>query len=286
MKFRKLKVGFMRLRLKRCNFYDGVFFSNDIVRKKVEKSVAEWMTYLKDYKEIEIKKFRDLFIKLNDEVTFPIKIKESYGEKLDIKFTDVQGNKYYMSKRNIVSYSDVNKYLIGKRSTGTESFDEEIYYKINQNASIDILKENITKINQDENSSESKCELCYTDDENVKEITLYSYSDSTKIEVKYVMKHDRKVDELVIKYLLVDVAAKWYSYNVLPIFKWMLETTGSLSISITSEIDEDVFSEIEVSNGIVQKYTFTKVIDEGEMHIIKKIFAKTLDEFFNENKTN
>ena len=41
-----------------------------------------------------------------------------------------------------------------------------------------------------------------------------------------------------------------------------------------SDFYEDIIFENKVvsENGIVQKYTVTKIINEGEMHIIKKIF--------------
>lgn len=277
MKFRKLKVGFMRLKLKKHNFYDSVYFSNDTVREDVEKSVAEWMIYLKHYKKIEIKKFRYLFIKLEDEVIFPIKIKESYGKKIDIRFTDANGNKYYMSKRNINSYTNVNKYLIGKRNILKDPLNEENYYEVTKNTDIRMLKQVISKINQDgTNDDMMNCKIYYNE-ENSREITLSSFG--TEINIKYQMEQDSDVSKSIVKFLLDDVATKWYYYDVLPIFKWMLQKTKSLSMNITAKIDEEVLSEIEIVNGIVQKYTITRVINEGEMHIIKKIFAKELDEF-------
>lgn len=282
MKFRKLKVGFMRLKLKKHNFYDSVYFSNDTVREDVEKSVAEWMIYLKHYKKIEIKKFRDLFIKLEEEVIFPIKIKESYGKKIDIRFTDANGNKYYMSKRNINSYTNVNKYLIGKRNILKDPLNEENYYEVTKNTDIRMLKQVISKINQDgTNDDMMNCKIYYNE-ENSREITLSSFG--TEINIKYQMEQDSDVSKSIVKFLLDDVATKWYYYDVLPIFKWMLQKTKSLSMNITAKIDEEVLSEIEIVNGIVQKYTITRVINEGEMHIIKKIFAKELDEFLLEKK--
>ena len=57
-----------------------------------------------------------------------------------------------------------------------------------------------------------------------------------------------------------------------------------ISISIVAEVEKEIVSEIDVVNGIVQKYTVTKIINEGEMHIIKKLFAKELNKFLAERE--
>lgn len=54
------------------------------------------------------------------------------------------------------------------------------------------------------------------------------------------------------------------------------------SLHIIAEIDKDVYSEIQMGNNIVQTYTVAQVISENEIHVIKKIFAKNIDEFLKE----
>ncbi len=281
-KFRKLKILLMRRRLERSGFYEDIFFNNDTVKEMVEKKVAEWVFYLKEHKKIEIKKFKDFFMKF-EEIVFPINIQECYGRKIDIKLTDNQGNEYYMSKRKIIDYFDMNKYFIGKRDTSTELLDREICYEITENATIKILSENFIKLNEDGTNSDITCKLCFYDEDS-EEITLYSGSLNGEIKIKYLLKHNDEISKSIIKYCLEDVATKWYYYDVLPILEWMLQKTESLSMNITAKIDDEVFSEIEVVNGIIQKYTTTCVINEGEMHIIKKIFAKELKEFLTKKK--
>ena len=77
----------------------------------------------------------------------------------------------------------------------------------------------------------------------------------------------------------------WYYYNVYPILKWITKILEeNTSISIKAEVEKEVYSEIEVVDAVVHKYTRTEIVNEGEMHIIKVIFAKNLSEFLEENK--
>ena len=74
------------------------------------------------------------------------------------------------------------------------------------------------------------------------------------------------------------------NFIVLPVLEWILPNLGEKpSISIIAEVNSEVSAEIEVVEGIVQKYTRTEIISEAEMYIIKVIFAKDLKEFIEEN---
>ena len=91
---------------------------------------------------------------------------------------------------------------------------------------------------------------------------------------------------MVMNYLFESNESKWYYYDVFPILKWMVMAISDerISISIVAEVEKEIVSEIDVVNGIVQKYTVTKIINEGEMHIIKKLFAKELNKFLAERE--
>ena len=283
MKFRNLEISFMRMKLKRCNFYEDVFFVNDVLEKKAKSTLAEWMTNLPKYEQKEIKKFKEL-LKVQDEIVFPIKIKNAYGNNIDFKFVDAKENKYYISSRNVYTCYDMLTYTIGKRECSIEPLiDKGIHYKICNDKSIKPIGITITQLDEDGENSDIVGYLHYNYDEGTEEFTLYSKELNGKIKIKYPIRND-DFYRSIFKFLLDSNETKWHYYNVLPIVQWIIETIKdkSLSMSVIAEINAEIFSEIEVVNGFVQKYTTTKIIDGGEMHIIKKIFVKTLDEVLSE----
>lgn len=70
MKSRELKVNLLRKTLEKSGFYEDIIFENKFVSEKVKKIVAKWMFNLQEFRDIEVKKFRDLFKEL-DEIVFP-----------------------------------------------------------------------------------------------------------------------------------------------------------------------------------------------------------------------
>lgn len=62
----------------------------------------------------------------------------------------------------------------------------------------------------------------------------------------------------------------------------MYISTEKVSLSIIAEVEGNVCSEVSIINGIVQKYTKTEIISEGEVRTEKTIFAKDLEEFLAE----
>ena len=70
MKSRDLKVELLRRVLEKSGFYEDIIFENKFVSEKVKKIVAKWMFNLQEFRNIEVKKFRDLFKEL-DEIVFP-----------------------------------------------------------------------------------------------------------------------------------------------------------------------------------------------------------------------
>lgn len=282
MKFREAKVRLLRKELEKSKFYEDIIFANELVSEKVKNIVAEWIFDLQEYKDIEINKFKDLFNEL-DEVVFPIKIKECYGMNLYIKFLDAEGNEYYMSKY-LYDYYSISQYMIGRRNSSLEPLvDREFYYQIYEDKTIKLIKTCALQLNQDGKNKDIIVYFCYNHDENTTEAILQSYSSENIIRIKYPTMSD-EFDKMVLKFFF-DNESKWYYYDVFPILKWIVTARSkeNLSISVVAEVEKEIFSEIEVVNGVVQKYTVTKIINEGEMHIIKKLFAKEVTEFLAQN---
>lgn len=286
MKSRELKVNLLRKTLEKSGFYEDIIFADEFVSEKIKNIVTEWIFNLQEFRNIEVKKFRDLFKEL-DEIVFPIIINESYGScSLNIEFIDVQGNKYYMSKINLYDYHDMQTYIIGRRNSSLEPLvDREFHYQINEDKTIILIGTCILQLNQDGTNKDAVVNFSYDYDERTTQVTLRSYASSNKIKIKYPTVN-AEFDKMVMNYLFESNKSKWYYYDVFPILKWMVMAISDerISISIVAEVEKEIVSEIDVVNGIVQKYTVTKIINEGEMHIIKKLFAKELNKFLAERE--
>lgn len=285
MNFRKLRMALLRIRLDKSDFYEDIIFEKKLVNEDVKRIVAEWMTNLQNYKQIRVEKFKDLFNEL-DEIIFPIKIKESYSYRcLEIEFLDNEGKEYYMSKRNLYNYYDIETYIIGRKNSLLEPLvDRDFHYKISEDKTIILTETGAMRLKQDGTDDDIVVEFCYDSEKHTTEAKLKSYVSTNKIKIKYPTMSD-EFDKMVLVFLFDSNETKWYYYNVFPILKWIAETISDekVSISITAEIEGEICSEIDVVNGIVQKYTTTEIKNEGELHIIKKIFAKDLKIFLTEN---
>lgn len=283
MKFRKLGMTLLRRKIKKSDFYEDIIFGDKIARKKVKrikKIIMTWMAYEK----IKVEKFKDLLNGL-DEIVFPIRITESYGYlTLDIRFLDDEGKEYYMFKRDLYNYEE-NYYIIGRRNSPLEPLiDRNFYYKISEDKTIILTETSAMRLKQDGTNDDIVVDFCYNHTEHTTEAKLHSYEQKRKIKIKYPTMSN-EFDKSVLKFLFDSNETTLYYYNVFPILKWIktLISDEKVSICITSEIEGEISSQIDVVNGIVQKHITTKIINEGEMCITKKNFSKDLKEFLTEN---
>lgn len=282
MKFRKLRMLLLRKKLENSGFYEDVIFEDKVVSEDVKRNVAKWMINLQYYKQIKVEKFRDLFSKLN-EIVFPITIKESYGyDRLNIRILDNEGKKYYM----FYDYGSMETYIIGRRDSSLEPLiDRDFHYRISkEDGSIILTETGAMKLKQDGTNDDIVVDFSYNPQNHTTKSTLKSYTSKRIISIEYPTKNDT-FDKMVLRFLFNSNDTTWYYYNIFPILKMMVQEFADekVSISITAEIEGEICSEVDVVNGIVQKYTQTKIINEGEININKKIFAKDLEKFFAEN---
>ena len=239
--FRKLKVELMRKKLEQSDFYEGVSFTGDIIKEKIQKGVARWMFDLKKYKQIEIKKFKDLF-EAADEVVFPIQIKySSRGTmKIDIDIIDSNGEEYYFYSNGVNDYYKMTEYCIGKRNSLSEPLVDKTYnFRICGDGTIELLKTTVLKLNQDGSNSDIMYEFYYNHNTNTEVVTLYSKENKLTIECPI----GYEIDKDVTKYF-----DKWCYYDVFTVLKSMVSkiTGDDISIHIVAEINDEVFSEVEV----------------------------------------
>lgn len=283
MEFRKIRKALFRARLEISGFYDGVTFQGKNVEKKVKKVLAEWMFCLKEYKEIRVECFKDLFSKLH-EMAFPIKIEEGYGSSLNIIIIDNKGTEYYMTKRGIYVYNDMESYIIGRRNGLLEPLvDRDFHYKISKDGTITLIETGAMKLKEDVTNDDIVVDFSFDSEKHTTEATLKSYASNSKIKMKYTTMDD-EFDKKVQKYLFNVNEKNYYYYDVFPILKWMISTLPgqNVSLSITAEVDDEICSKIDVVQGIVQRYAKTEIINEGERRTSIDVFAKRIEDFLAE----
>ena len=265
-KLYKLNEKLMRRKLDQSDFYEDILCTEcPGIESEMHKSIASWMFRMKKYEQIEIKKFKDLFKGL-DEVVFPIQV-SNYWE-IHIEIIDSKGEKYYLSSTDDY-YDKYTEYCIGKRNSSLECMVDKIYnFRICRDGTIELLKTTVPKPNQDGSNSDISYELYYNHNTNTKVVTVYSKENKLTVECS----KEYEIDKGITKYF----EEKCY-YDVFPVLKCMVSKMArdDISIHITSKINDEVFSEVEVVNSVVEKYTFTK-----------KTLPKTIDEFLNENSLN
>lgn len=287
MKFRKVQLELVRSKLDESDFYEDIIFANDTVKEVAQKKIASWMLSLEicETVQAEIKKFKELFSKV-DGISFPIEIQNSNSSlfSIDISIVDRNGKQYYISKDDIYDCYNITEYYIGRRNTTTKSYiDYENCYKICKNEVIKKLKATVVKINLDGTNKESIYETYYNQQNNMQVIEFLE-NEKRKIRIEYPIV-SKEIGKKIFEDFLEWDDTKWYYYDVFPIFKWLvnkMENYDMDSLHIIAEIDKDVYSEIQMGNNIVQTYTVAQVISENEIHVIKKIFAKNIDEFLKE----
>ena len=285
MKFRELRKILTRWGLETRGFYEGINFENIKAEKRFKSLVAEWIFYLKEYKKLRVRSFKDLFMELK-EIEFPIEIKECYGTfGLRTTIVDNKGTEYYMEKTDILLYHGIERYLIGRRDTiipEISFIDRDFHYKISKDGLI-LTKKEKWKSNLYDANPDTKVKFCFDSDDTTEAIISNPFTSKEKIKIRY-QTINTEFDEKVEKYLF-DINKKyWYYYDVFPVLEWMMTAIPSqnISLSIAAEVDGNTYSEVVIDNGIVQKYTKTERISEGWHRTSIDVFAKSLEDFLAE----
>lgn len=289
MKFEKVRLLVLRLRLRERGFYEDISFKDKLVEKKFKKNVTKWMSDLQRYKQIQIDKFKDLFTSLN-EVVFPITIIDYWhcsSYSLSMQFTDNNGHIYYMSNRNICNHNSFDEYLIGRSNSQLEPFvDREFHYKICEDKTIELLMSSAMKLDEYGLNDEFIVDFYYNEEKQETEALLEAYLYHDKIKIIYPTISD-EFDKKVLEYLFSISKKSDYYYDVFPILEWIATEIPDkeISVSIIADVGEDteeVSSEIQVIDGIVQRYVVTRIISENEVQKFTVKLAKSLESFLKE----
>lgn len=301
---KKVKLVLFRWRLKRNNFYEDITIvkkkvitrrgeekETKYVRKIAKKVIAEWMFSLQE-EGINIRKFKYLFSEL-DEIVFPIKIYDvdfyKYGRLIDINFIDNEGKSYYMSKRKLF-YTEDASYIIGRRNNKLEPLvDRSFYYKISKDKRIGLMETSATQLNTDGYSyGEMSLRFYYNYAYSTTTAELSSIKMMKEIKIEY-LGIDKELEKNLMRFLFENSNKESYYYDSFAILKWLIsqisnkENLLSIETKIESKSQVLLGSEVKLKNGIVKKYTYTKIISEEEIQIIQNMFTKELYQFLEEN---
>ncbi len=279
MKSKKLML-YLRSKIGTGNFYEDIIFKVDSTELKMR--MLKWCDNLQKYKGLKINQFKDLLLPLN-EIVLPIKINNVFcsksGRRFDIDFTDNEGKEYYMIQDTLYAYNKVNTYIIGRRNSKLEPLlDREFTFEISED-NIQLIESAVLKLREDGKNDEIAVVFIYNLKEDITQATLKSYVTNRIIKIQYPT-IDMEFDKDVLEFLFKINEKHWYYYDVFPILRWISTILEKpIYVSIIAEVEKEVISEIDVVKGKVQKYTLTEIINEGEVHITKKIFSKDLEEF-------
>ncbi len=279
MKSKKLML-YLRSKIGTGNFYEDIIFKVDSTELKMR--MLKWCDNLQKYKGLKINQFKDLLLPLN-EIVLPIKINNVFcsksGRRFDIDFTDNEGKEYYMIQDTLYAYNKVNTYIIGRRNSKLEPLlDREFTFEISED-NIQLIESAVLKLREDGKNDEIAVVFIYNLKEDITQATLKSYVTNRIIKIQYPT-IDMEFDKDVLEFLFKINEKHWYYYDVFPILRWISTILEKpICVSITAEVEKEITSEIDVVKGKVQKYTLTEIINEGEVHITKKILSEDLEEF-------
>ena len=284
MKFGKLTKKAKRKGVEQEDFWEDVKFDNADAKKLATQDFKPWKNNLEGYAEIELKKYKDLFSKFN-EIVFPVEVRHSdlsYPGTLKVDIVDNNGKEYSLKQEDI--YDEMLEYSIREKNR-EPLVDVEYSYLLSKDEETELVKFSVIKLKEDEEIkyTEKVYETYICDNISLQTVNLYG-EENGKLKIEHP--RNKEIDKEILDYFLEDDGTKWYYYNVFSVFNWLVNKISDkeASVHIIAEIDGEVYSEIEMVKGIVKKHVVTQIINEGEMHIIKKIFAKRLNEFLLEEK--
>lgn len=276
MGFMKLKEFFYRRKLLSKNFFHNVYVSDKILKNKI----LHWIFYLKRYKHITVNKFEYLFSKFEG-IVFPIKV---YGVNCHLTIIDSVGKEYYMIFEPY-RWVEIDKYVIGIR---LDSYDRDCGYHITPENGIVLRTRGILPLNEDGTNKDYWVTFNY----NLKSSTTKAVvlTSNLAIEVSYPSQGDINDDK--VSKMLFDVTKENRKVDdVFSIFNFIFkmskgfENTRSLVIKSIDKKEKQILSEIWLSNGIVEKYTFTKRSSETEISFHKLRPSKKIEEFISEHES-
>lgn len=279
----EFKIKRFRKELIKKGFFEDVILNKaSVVLHTTDGGISSWIYYLKKYKKTEIKKFKDLFILL-DEVEFPITITKMYGGSSSVRlsFEDKRGEEYYVINYHHLNYEELSKFIIGRRNSKIEPLiDRDFHYQISPDGDIKLYQSGVLKLNEDGTNTDLVVEFNYDYDANFTKVIRKSYKNDMQLVLEYPSKGN-KIDERIKEFMLNIMDGSNVYYDVVPILKNMLEIMDNkdISINIEAKFGGEIHSEVKVEHNTVQRYTFTKRVSRERRCKTTDIFKKDLEDF-------
>ena len=290
----EFKIKRFRKKLEKSGFFEDVILGQaSVVLNETDGGISGWIYYLKKYDKLEVKKFKDLFSQL-DEVRFPITITWADGGSYTVSFyfKDREGNEYYFSNMHYLKKNRLRTFLIGRRNSSIEplvdrtfyyqilsdSYELDDYNQVIEKEDIELYKTSVVKLNEDGTNTNLFIE--FSDDYYENSATrVIRKSKNKEIVLEYPSKgakFDKKVEDILFNIDEGSNINEWIYYNIKPLLKEMLEIIDKedVSIYIGAKLDNEVFSEVTITNNIRQKYTYTKVVSDGRI-VRSTVFSKS-----------
>lgn len=252
MNFTFFKQAFQRkiyeLKVVSPKFFDNVYFEDNLLKE----NIRNWLLNLNQYKNISVPNFPFLFSELK-ELHLPIKI---YGVRGNVSITDDWDNEFILSYSSS-NVEEIDKYVI-KRKDLKDSFEKSWIFGLTENGEI-LLEE--FKIIQ-ENKNKFKTELNFYYDEN--SITRAVLKSKTLTLVMIYPSSSYLYDDMISSYLF-DISTIFpYIDDLCPILELITNVIKDMkvfgqkySLEMKSYHGGELLSEICLTNGIVNKYSFS-----------------------------
>ena len=115
------------------SFYEDVIFYKKVDKKQVNEFMKKWRKNLEKFKQVRLKKFKDLLTPL-EEIVLPITIHDTFLgiSSFNVEMTDAEGKEYYLIQDAPYDYNKMNTYLIGRRNSQLEpKLDRDFTFQMN-----------------------------------------------------------------------------------------------------------------------------------------------------------
>lgn len=188
-----------------------------------------------------------------------------------------------MSVKNIYDYHTMTQYIIERRNTVEPGVDREFCYEISSDNTISLIETTVMKLKENGKNDDLVVSFLYNIEKYATEVELKTYAFNRKIKIKYGVS-SQEFEKRIMKFLF-SINGKDFC-KIIPVLEWLytnLMSVETSTFSITSEVDEELFSEIDVVEGMVKYYMTTKIKSESETEIIKRICSSPISEFLKDN---
>ena len=247
------------------------FMGRNVIEKSLGDGFWKWLVSLRKFHDIYIRNFEYLFSQI-DNISFPVKVK-MYSDLLSV--TDNDGRKF---KLNFIYYDDKSM-----RNFTISQISEDILFA--QTFSLSPNKMKLVGLSYSPSKiSQREVKFQYDTESTTATLNLFDYS------LSVIYPHqESELDNKVLEYLWNVEQSEKFFYDLFPSFNFLLQFLQSchniLITSCYSQASKDqLLSEIDLSNGIVTKYSYTEKKSHRTLCLYQMTISKSVEEFLHNPK--